>query len=70
MLRAFSSEDGHQLWEYNTVRDYDTVNKVPAKGGSMAAPGVTVVGGKVYVGSGYVFGAGTPGNALLVFSAE
>jgi polyvinyl alcohol dehydrogenase (cytochrome) len=70
ILRAFSSEDGHQLWEYNTVHDYDTVNKVPAKGGSMAAPGVTVVGGKVYVGSGYVFGAGTPGNALLVFSAE
>lgn len=70
ILRAFSSDDGHMLWEYNTVHDYDAVNKVPTKGGSMAAPGVTVVGGKVYVGSGYVFGAGTPGNALLVFSAE
>jgi polyvinyl alcohol dehydrogenase (cytochrome) len=70
ILRAFASDDGRLLWEYNTVRDYDTVNKVPAKGGSMAAPGVTVVGGKVYVGSGYVFGAGTPGNALLVFAAQ
>jgi polyvinyl alcohol dehydrogenase (cytochrome) len=70
MLRAFSTADGHQLWEYNMVRDYDTVNHVPAKGGSMAAPGPTVAGGMLFVGSGYVFGAGTPGNALLVFSAQ
>jgi polyvinyl alcohol dehydrogenase (cytochrome) len=70
MLRAFSTADGHLLWEYNMVRDYETVNHVPAKGGSMAAPGPTVAGGMVFVGSGYVFGAGTPGNALLVFAAQ
>ena len=70
MIRAFSTEDGHLLWEYNMVRDYETVNHVPAKGGAMAAPGPTVAGGMVFVGSGYVFGAGTPGNALLVFAAQ
>jgi len=70
VLRAFSTEDGHLLWEYNTIRDYDTVNHVPAKGGSMAAPGPTVAGGMVFVGSGYVFTSGTPGNALLVFAAQ
>jgi polyvinyl alcohol dehydrogenase (cytochrome) len=70
MLRAFATEDGHQLWEYNMVHDYETVNHVPAKGGSMAAPGPTVAGGMLFVGSGYVFGAGTPGNALLVFAAQ
>ncbi len=70
MLRAFSTEDGHLLWEYNMVRDYETVNHVPAKGGSMAAPGPTVAGGMVFVGSGYVFTSGTPGNALLVFAAN
>jgi polyvinyl alcohol dehydrogenase (cytochrome) len=70
MLRAFSTEDGHLLWEYNMIRDYETVNHVPAKGGSMAAPGPTVAGGMVFVGSGYVFGAGAPGNALLVFAAQ
>jgi polyvinyl alcohol dehydrogenase (cytochrome) len=52
------------------VHDYETVNHVPAKGGSMAAPGPTVAGGMLFVGSGYVFGAGTPGNALLVFAAQ
>ena len=70
MLRAFSTEDGHLLWEYNMIRDYDTVNHVPAKGGSMAAAGPTVAGGMLFVGSGYVFTAGTPGNALLVFAAQ
>ncbi len=70
MLRAFSTEDGHLLWEYNMVRDYDTVNHVQAKGGSMAAAGPTVAGGMLFVGSGYVFGAGTSGNALLVFAPQ
>ncbi|HXC32820.1 MAG TPA: PQQ-binding-like beta-propeller repeat protein [Verrucomicrobiae bacterium] len=70
MLRAFASDDGHLLWEYNMVRDYETVNHVPARGGSMAAAGPTVAGGMLFVGSGYVFGAGTAGNALLVFSAQ
>jgi polyvinyl alcohol dehydrogenase (cytochrome) len=70
VLRAFSTEDGHLLWEYNTIRDYDTVNHVAAKGGSMAAPGPTVAGGMLFVGSGYVFGAGAPGNALLAFSVQ
>ena len=70
VVRAFSSEDGHLLWEYNTIRDFQTVNGVPAKGGSMAAPGPTVVDGTVYVGSGYTFTVGIPGNVLLAFSAQ
>jgi hypothetical protein len=34
----------------------------------MGAPGPVVAGGMLFVGSGYVFGAGTPGNVLLAFS--
>jgi polyvinyl alcohol dehydrogenase (cytochrome) len=70
VLRAFSTGDGHLLWEYNTVREFQTVNHVLAKGGSMGAPGPTVAGGMVFAGSGYVFGAGTPGNVLLAFSVQ
>jgi polyvinyl alcohol dehydrogenase (cytochrome) len=71
VLQALSSADGHALWEYNTAHDYTTVNGVPAKGGSMGAPGPVVVGGMLYVGSGYVgTGNGMPGNVLLAFSAE
>jgi polyvinyl alcohol dehydrogenase (cytochrome) len=70
MLRAFSTTDGHPLWQYNTLQDVKTVNGVAAKGGSMGAPGPTVAGGMVFVGSGYTFGAGTTGNLLLAFSAQ
>ena len=70
VVRAFSSEDGHLLWEYNTARDFQTVNGVAAKGGSMAAPGPTIVDGTVFVGSGYTFSVGAPGNVLLAFAAQ
>jgi polyvinyl alcohol dehydrogenase (cytochrome) len=71
VLRAISAEDGHVLWEYNTMKEFTTVNGVAAKGGSMGAPGPTIAGGMVFVGSGYV-GAigGFPGNVLLAFSPE
>jgi polyvinyl alcohol dehydrogenase (cytochrome) len=70
-LRAVATGNGSVLWEFNTVRDYTTVNGVPGKGGSMGAPGPTVVGGMLYVGSGYVgVSNGLPGNVLLAFSAE
>ncbi len=70
MLRAFSTADGHPLWQYNTLQDVTTVNGVAAKGGSMGAPGPTVAGGMLYVGSGYTFGAGATGNLLLAFSVQ
>ena len=70
MLRAYSTEDGRQLWEYDTAHEFTTVNSVAAKGGSMGAPGPVVAGGMLFAGSGYVFGAGTPGNVLLAFSAN
>jgi polyvinyl alcohol dehydrogenase (cytochrome) len=70
MLRAFSTEDGRQIWEVNTAHDYKTVNNVKANGGTMASAGPTIVGGTLYVGSGYQFGTGTPGNVLLAFTAQ
>lgn len=71
VLRALSSADGHVIWQYNTVHDYDTVNGVPAKGGSMGAAGPVVVGATLFTGSGYIgVKNGMPGNVLLAFSAE
>ena len=70
VVRAFSSDDGRLLWEYNTMRDFQTVNGVKAKGGSMAAPGPTVVDGIVFIGSGYTFTTGIRGNVLLAFTPQ
>jgi polyvinyl alcohol dehydrogenase (cytochrome) len=71
VLHALSTVDGSSLWEYNTAHEYTTVNGVPAKGGSLGAPGPVVVSGILFVGSGYVgTGNGMPGNVLLAFSAQ
>ena len=68
ILRALSTEDGHQIWEVNTAHEFKTVNEVKANGGTMASAGPTIVGGTLFVGSGYQFGTGIPGNVLLAFS--
>jgi polyvinyl alcohol dehydrogenase (cytochrome) len=68
-VRAHASEDGRVLWSFNTLQDFTTTNQVPARGGSMGAPGPTVAGGMLFVPSGYVgLGNGTPGNVLLAFA--
>ncbi len=71
VLRALSSANGRVVWEYNTVQDYQTVNGVAGKGGSMGAPGPVVSGGMLFVPSGYIgVKNGMPGNVLLAFSAQ
>lgn len=69
-LRAYSTRDGKILWDYDTVRDYDTVNMVKAKGGSLDAAGPAVAGGMVFVNSGYGYFNAIPGNVLLAFSVD
>jgi polyvinyl alcohol dehydrogenase (cytochrome) len=50
--------------------DYRTVNGVKAKGGSLDGPGAVVVGGILYVNSGYGMFGEMPGNVLLAFSVD
>ena len=69
MVRAFSSFDGRAIWQFNTAKDFETVNGVKARGGSIGSAGVTIVNGMVYVTSGYTgFQNGRPGNVLLAFA--
>lgn len=71
ILRALSTTDGKILWQFNTAQDFQCVNGVACKGGSMGGPGVTVVDGMVYVPSGYAnVGGGIAGNVLLAFSTK
>jgi polyvinyl alcohol dehydrogenase (cytochrome) len=69
-LRAFSSEDGEVLWDFDTAKEYATVNGIQAKGGSVDGAGPVVVNGMVYVNSGYPRFGGMPGNVLLAFAPE
>ena len=47
------TKDGSVIWEYDTNREFQTLNGVPARGASMQSGGPAVVGGMVYVSSGY-----------------
>jgi polyvinyl alcohol dehydrogenase (cytochrome) len=64
-LRAYSAEDGHIVWDVDTNLEYRTVNGAAAHGGSIDGPGAVVVGGTLYVSSGYSIFGGLPGNVLL-----
>jgi polyvinyl alcohol dehydrogenase (cytochrome) len=67
-LRGYSAEDGKILWDFDTVREFQTVNGVKARGGSIDGPGAVVVNGMVFVNSGYSRFGGMPGNVLLAFA--
>jgi polyvinyl alcohol dehydrogenase (cytochrome) len=69
-FRAYSSKDGKIIWDYDTVRDFETVNQIPARGGSLDGPGAAVAGGMLFVNSGYGYFFGMPGNVLLAFGVE
>jgi polyvinyl alcohol dehydrogenase (cytochrome) len=67
-LSALSSTDGRTLWQFNTARQFATVNKVAGKGGALSVPGPTVAGGMLFIPSGYGIVGGLTGNVLLAFS--
>lgn len=67
-LRVHDARNGHVLWDFNTAREFSTTNGVKAHGGSMNGAGPTVVGGMVYVNTGYT--NNMDGNALLAFSVD
>ena len=69
-IRAYSTSSGAVLWDFNTVREYETVNGEKGKGGSLDGPGPTIVNGMLYVNSGYGIFRGLPGNVLLAFSVD
>ncbi len=69
-MRAYSTTDGSVLWDYDTVHPFDTVNGVPARGGSLDGPGAAIAGGMVFFNSGYHTAGGQPGNVLMAFSVD
>jgi polyvinyl alcohol dehydrogenase (cytochrome) len=70
VVRALSTADGRVLWTFATAREFETVNKVAARGGSISAAGATVADGMVFVPSGYAIIGTQFGNVLLAFAPE
>lgn len=69
-LRAYDTGSGEILWDFNTNREFKTINGEIAKGGSIESDGPIVFDGHVLVNSGYLFGSRMPGNVLLAFSVH
>ena len=66
-IRAYSTSNGQILWDFDTVREFETVNGVPGKGGAIDGPAPVIANGLVFVNSGYGQFGQMPGNLLLVF---
>jgi polyvinyl alcohol dehydrogenase (cytochrome) len=69
-FRAYSTKTGEILWDFDTVRSFDTVNQVPGKGGSINGAGPAIANGMVFTNSGYGSGRQLEGNVLLAFSVD
>lgn len=69
-FRAYASNTGEVIWDYDTAREYDAVNGQKAHGGAIDGGGAAIAGGIVYVYSGYSQWGGIAGNALLAFSVD
>ena len=70
VLRLYSAANGTVLWEYDTNREFETVNGVPGRGASMLGPGPAVADGTIYVNSGYGAFGGRAGNVLLAIGID
>jgi polyvinyl alcohol dehydrogenase (cytochrome) len=69
-IRGYATDSGRIVWDVDTVREYQTVNGVAARGGSLDGPGPVIGGGMLFVNSGYTVDGGIPGNVVLAFSID
>lgn len=65
-LRAYDTNDGAVIWDFDATRDFVTVNGVKAHGGAFNNGGPAVVNGMVYAHAGYT--NQLDGNVLLAFA--
>ncbi|MBC7982555.1 MAG: PQQ-binding-like beta-propeller repeat protein [Candidatus Obscuribacterales bacterium] len=70
VLRIFDGQSGELLFSFNTARDFDSVNGIATKGGSIDNATIVASNGLLLVSSGYSLFNETPGNVLLAFRAK
>lgn len=69
-IRAYDSDNGNIIWDFNTVQEFKTVNGIAGKGGAIDGPAPVVADGMLFVNSGYGMFGQLPGNVLLAFEVE
>jgi len=66
-MKAYATDDGRELWSYDTKRDYEAVNEVRAFGGAIDSDGPIIVENQLFITSGYAKFGEKEGNVLLSF---
>ena len=69
-LRIYAAANGAVLWEFDTLREFETVSGETGRGGSMSGSGPVVADGMMFVNSGYGIYQHMPGNVLLAFGSD
>lgn len=71
VIHAYDSTNGKKIWTYDTKRDYQGINGLSGRGGTLDAGGVIVADGLLLSNSGYggiVSAGGLEGDVFLVFA--
>jgi polyvinyl alcohol dehydrogenase (cytochrome) len=66
-IYIYDAASGEIVWQYDALRDFDTVNGIPGKGGGIDSHSVAAGDGMVFIGAGYGGFRQPPGNVLLAF---
>jgi polyvinyl alcohol dehydrogenase (cytochrome) len=69
-LRGYSTANGKIVWDYDTAREFKTVNGITGKGGAIDVGGPIVAGGMLFAASGSAQRGGIAGNVLVCFAVE
>jgi polyvinyl alcohol dehydrogenase (cytochrome) len=69
-LYIYDAASGDIVWQYDTLRDFPTLNGIEGKGGSIESQSVFAGAGMLFVGSGYGQFSQAPGNVLLAFKPK
>ena len=69
-LRAYSTSDGSVIWDFDTGREFKTVNGIAGHGGAFDVGGPIVAGGMLFVSSGSAQRGGMAGNVLVAFGVQ
>jgi polyvinyl alcohol dehydrogenase (cytochrome) len=70
-LRAFDTQSGRVLWQFDTAQPFDGINGVQGHGGAIDNASIVAANGYVFVNSGYAIMAGQrAGNVFLAFRSS
>lgn len=69
-IRAYDAENGTIMWQFDTLKSFETSNGIPGKGGSLDGASPTIVGDMLFVNSGYGLWGEIAGNVLIAFELE